>query len=158
MRLHVQHFFPLFSSKEYQQLLYDERSTDDEKDFHKTLHHSLNKNTTNYHNTSATTENEVRMRRSTRRHRREQEQQQYRHSASNLPVDMSNYDEEQNKNAPTLKGLDVSNDALQSLLNSKFKLIDLVDLLKKIYPQLLSNDQKKELRFIQHLSETNKGK
>jgi chorismate mutase len=97
------------------------------------------------------------MRRSSRRHHQEQ-QQKYRHSAHNLSLDKKKNQEEQNVNERNLKGLDVSHDALQSLLNSRFKVIDLVDLLKKTYPKLLSNDQKRELQFIQQLSQTNTGK
>lgn len=86
------------------------------------------------------------MRKSSRRH-----QPQNRHSAYN-------YSNEQHEEKNDLiKGLNVSHDALQALLNSRFKLIDLVDLLKKTYPKLLSNDQKKELQFIEQLSETNRG-
>ncbi|CAF4361290.1 unnamed protein product [Rotaria sp. Silwood2] len=60
-RLHVQHFFPPLSSNEYQQLLYDGRSTedDDDEDIHQVLDHSINREKNIYHNTSATTENEV---------------------------------------------------------------------------------------------------
>ena len=41
----------------------------------------------------------------------------------------------------------VIGDTLQSLINSRFKLTDLVDLLKKTYRKLLSNDEKQELQF-----------
>jgi len=86
------------------------------------------------------------MRKSSRRN------QQYRHSAHNFS------NEQKEENNQSIKGLNVSQDALQALLNSRFKLIDLVDLLKKIYPKLFSNDKKKELQFIEQLSETNNGK
>jgi len=88
------------------------------------------------------------MRKSSRRN------QQYRHSAHNFSNEQQQQQEENNQ---LTKGLDVSQDALQALLNSRFKLIDLVDLLKKIYPKLFSNDKKKELQFIEQLSETNTG-
>jgi len=96
------------------------------------------------------------MRRSSQRYH--QEQEQYRHSTRFSPFYNRKDQEEKNENDRILKGLDISHNALQSLLNSKFKLIDLVDLLKRIYPKLLFNDHKKELQFIQHLSQTNKGK
>jgi len=95
------------------------------------------------------------MRRSSRGHHQEQ---QYQHSTHTSPFDNRKDQEEKNENDRTLRGLDISHDALQSLLNSKFKLIDLVDLLKRIYPKLLSNDHKTELQFIQQLSQTNTGK
>jgi hypothetical protein len=163
VRLHVRHFFPNLSN-EYQKLLFDEKSTDDDDDeIHRILNHSLNRNSNNnnnnHHNRSATTTNEVRMRRSSRRHHQEQQQQQqYRHSAFNPSFDNRKDQTEPNINDRMLKGLDVSHEALQSLLNSRFKLIDLVDLLKKTYPKLFSNDQKGELQFTQQLSETNTGK
>jgi hypothetical protein len=87
------------------------------------------------------------MRQSSRRHDQEQ---QYRHTAYNITFD-------NNINDKIIKGLDISHDALQSLLNSRFKLIDLVDLLKKTYPKLLRNDQRKELQLIQQLAQTNTG-
>ncbi len=133
VQLRVKHFLPLLSSPEYQQFLSEEKSTDDDEDNHR------NHNKTNNNNTT----NEVRMRKSSRK---------YRHSAHNF----SN-EQQQEENNQLTKGLDVSQDALQALLNSRFKLIDLVDLLKKIYPKLFSNDKKKELQFIEQLSETNTG-
>ncbi|CAF1268402.1 unnamed protein product [Rotaria sp. Silwood1] len=151
VRLHVQHFIPSLSSSEYQQLLYDEKSTDDDNDnnnIHQILNYNVNK--TDFHNRSLTTENEVRMRRSSRKYH----QEQHRHSVVNLSFKNKNDYKEQITNDQILSGLDVSHDALQSLLNSRFKLIDLVDLLKKIYPKLLFNDQKQELLFIQQLSQT----
>ena len=90
------------------------------------------------------------MRRSGRKH---DEKPTYRHSAYDL-ISTKGSDQQLN----THKGLDVSHEALQSLLNSKFQLIDLVDLLKKISPTLLSNDQKREYQFLQQLSQTNPGK
>jgi hypothetical protein len=87
------------------------------------------------------------MRQSSRRHDQEQ---QYRHTAYNITFD-------NNINDQIIKGLDISHDALQSLLNSRFKLIDLVDLLKKTYPNLLRNDQRKEFELIEELAQTNKG-
>ena len=95
------------------------------------------------------------MRRSSRKHHQDQ---QYRHSTHDPLFDNRKIQPETNNNDRILKGLDVSPEALQSLLNSRFKLIDLVDLLKKTYPNLLANDQKRELQFIQQLSETNTGK
>ncbi|CAF1244764.1 unnamed protein product [Rotaria sordida] len=60
VRFHVQHFFPPLLSNEYQQLLYDARSTeDDDEDIHQVLNHSINRKKNNYHNTNVTTENEV---------------------------------------------------------------------------------------------------
>jgi hypothetical protein len=96
------------------------------------------------------------MRRSARRHH--QDQQQYRHSTYDLSSNNGKSQDKPDMNDRTLRELDVSHDALQSLLNSKFKLIDLIDLLKKIYPKLLLNDQKRELHFFQQLSQTNTGK
>lgn len=90
------------------------------------------------------------MRRSSRK---SHENDQYRHSAYNLSFNKNKNQEEQ-----ILKGLDISQNALQSILNSRFKLIDLIDLLKKTYPKILSYDQKKELQFVQQLSDTNTGK
>ena len=140
--LHVRHFFPPYSSDEYQKFLFDEKSTDDDEENDEEIHRILN------HNTSATSTNEVRMRQSSRRH----QQQQHRHTAYNFSYEKKNNNEEYN-----LKRLDISNDALQSLLSSRFKLIDLIDLLKKTYPKLLLNNQKKELQFMQQLSETHTG-
>ncbi|CAF0869283.1 unnamed protein product [Rotaria sordida] len=153
VRLHVQHFIPPLSSNEYQQLLNNEKSTDDDDDnnnIYQIPNYNINKNKNDFHNRSLTTETEVRMRRSSRKHR----QEQHRYSELNLPFENKNDREEQNINDQILAGLDVSHDALQSLLNSRFKLIDLVDLLKKIYPNLLLNDQKRELLFTQQLSQT----
>ncbi|CAF4034441.1 unnamed protein product [Rotaria sordida] len=60
VHFHVQHFFPPLLSNEYQQLLYDARSTeDDDEDIHQVLNHSINRKKNNYHNTNVTTENEV---------------------------------------------------------------------------------------------------
>jgi hypothetical protein len=92
------------------------------------------------------------MRKSSRRHHHHTQPQQNRHSAHNFPYENSTNDQQSEH-----KGLDVSHDALQALLNSRFKLIDLVDLLKKSYPKLFSNDHKRELQFIEQLSETNNG-
>ena len=91
------------------------------------------------------------MRRTSRKHHQE------RHSTYDPLFENRKSQPETNNNDRILKGLDVSHEALQSLLNSRFKLIDLVDLLKKTYPNLLANDQKRELQFIQQLSETNPG-
>lgn len=52
---------------------------------------------------------------------------------------------------------DTSSDALQALLNSRFKLIDLIDLVKKTYPKYFPDDQNFQLQFHQQLSETNPG-
>jgi hypothetical protein len=145
VRLHVRHFFPSNSSNEYQKLLFDEKSTDDDDNdmIHRILNFSQNRNNQNT--------NDVRMRRPSGRH------QQLRHSTYSFPFGNGDNQEKQNINDRSLRGLDVSDDALQSLLNSKFKLIDLVDLLKKIYPKLL-NDQKIEFQYIQQLSQSNTGK
>jgi len=140
VQLRIKHFLPPLSSPEYQKFLYEEKSTDDDEDNHR------NHNKTNNNNKNTT--NEVRMRKSSRKH---QQPQQYRHSAHNFS------NEQQEENNQLTKGLNVSQDALQALLNSRFKLIDLVDLLKKIYPKLFSNDKKKELQFIEQLSEANTG-
>jgi hypothetical protein len=86
------------------------------------------------------------MRKSSRRHH-----QQNRHSASYVS------NEQQEQNNQLIKGLDVSQNALQALLNSRFKIIDLIDLIKKIHPKLFSDDQKRQLQFIEQLSETNTG-
>jgi 7-cyano-7-deazaguanine synthase in queuosine biosynthesis len=95
------------------------------------------------------------MRQSSRRHHQEQ---QYRHTDYNITFDYNkNNEDEQHIHDKIIKGLDISHDALQSLLNSRFKLIDLVDLLKKTYPKLLRNDQRKELQLIQQLAQTNTG-
>jgi hypothetical protein len=146
VRLRIKHYFPPLSSSEYQKLLYDEKSTDDDED-----------NKRNQNNNNNTT-NQVRMRRSSRKHHHQNEQrQQYRHSAHNFPYENNKDEEQDDNNKQLLQGLDVSHDALQSLINSRFKLIDLVDLLKKTYPKLLLNDQNRELQFVQQLSETNTG-
>lgn len=96
------------------------------------------------------------MRELSRRHN--QEHKRYRHSTSNLSFEHKNYEEESFKNDQISKGLDVSHEVLQSLLNSRFQLIDLVDLLHKTYPTLLLNDRKRQLNFIEQLSQTNTGK
>ncbi|CAF3185189.1 unnamed protein product [Rotaria socialis] len=153
VRLHVQHFLPPLSSQEYQQLLNEERSIDDDEDIYQSLNFSSSKNRKNSHNRSLTTENEVQMRRSS--HRRNHEHEKHRHIASNLSFREKNHQEEQYKSDQILRGLDISHEALQSLLNSRFKLIDLVALLKKIYPTLLLKDHTRELQFIQQLSQTN---
>jgi hypothetical protein len=115
VRLHIKHFIPPLSSAEYQKLLYEEKSTDDDEDTQR-----LNTNE---------------MRKSSR------------HTTYNLS----------NKQQIEHSQLDVSDDALQALLNSRFKLIDLIDLLKKTYPKLFSNNQRKELHFMEQISETNSG-
>ncbi|CAF2456735.1 unnamed protein product [Rotaria sp. Silwood2] len=153
VRLRVKHFFPPLSSVEYQKFLHDEKSTDDDDDDNHHRYHNIAQNRNNH-----ITTNEVRMRKSSRRHhnnnQQQQQQPQYRHSAYNFTYDDDN-NEQQYDNNQLLKGLDVSHDALQALLNSRFKLIDLVDLMKKTYPNLFSNDQKRELQFIEQLSENN---
>ncbi|CAF2969500.1 unnamed protein product, partial [Rotaria sp. Silwood2] len=153
VRLRVKHFFPPLSSVEYQKFLHDEKSTDDDDDDNHHRYHNIAQNRNNH-----ITTNEVRMRKSSRRHHnnnnQQQQQPQYRHSAYNFTYDDDN-NEQQYDNNQLLKGLDVSHDALQALLNSRFKLIDLVDLMKKTYPNLFSNDQKRELQFIEQLSENN---
>ncbi|CAF2705577.1 unnamed protein product [Rotaria sp. Silwood2] len=163
VRLHIQHFIPPLSSNQYKQLLNDEKSTDDDDDdddnddnddnIHRIANCNINKNKDNDHNISLTTENEVEMRRSSRKHHKEQ----HRHSVSNISFENKNNQQEKCKNDKMLKGLDVSDDALESLLNSRFKLIDLIDLLKKTNPKLLFNDQKRESLFIQQLSQTTTG-
>ncbi|CAF3456357.1 unnamed protein product [Rotaria sp. Silwood1] len=152
VRLRIKHFFPSSSSIEYQKLLHDEKSTDDDDDDDDNhRYHNIAQNRNNH-----ITTNEVRMRKSSRRHRHHNNQQQHRHSAYNFTYDNNNNNNEQQyENNQLLKGLDVSHDALQALLNSRFKLIDLVDLIKKTYPNLFSNDQKRELQFIEQLSENN---
>ncbi|CAF1216153.1 unnamed protein product [Rotaria sordida] len=145
VHLRVKHFFPPLSSNEYQKLLHDEKSTDDDDDGG-----GVNRN-------NHLTTNEVRMRKSSRRHHHHQHrhnQQQYRHSAYNYTYE-NDQNEQQYNNKQLLNGLDLSHDALQALINSRFKLIDLVDLMKKTYPHLFSNDQKRELQFIEQLSENN---
>ena len=97
------------------------------------------------------------MRRSARKHPHD-EQQTYRHSAYDLLSEKRSDQQSEKKNDRSFQGLDVSHEALQSLLNSRFQFIDLVDLLKKLYPKLFTNDQKRELQFLQQLSQTNTGK
>ena len=72
---------------------------------------------------------------------------------------LQNYQQhQQERNDQSSKKLDLSQEALQALLNSRFKLIDLVDLLKKTYPKAFFNDHKRELQFMEQLSQTNNGK
>lgn len=149
VRLHIRHFFPPLSSNEYQKLLFDEKSTDDDEDIPRILHHNHNNRIYNNNNNNMTIPNEVQMRRSTRRYENDQ---QYRHSTCNLSLDNKRNSDEQ-----ILKGLDLSQNALQSILNSRFKLIDLIDLLKKAYPNILLHGQKKELQLVQYLSDANPG-
>jgi len=152
VRFHVKHFFPPLSSVEYQKLLYDEKSTDDDDDSHRLYNISQNRNNNN--NNATTTTNEVRMRKSSRRHHQQQNQEQLnQHSVYNVSHENRKHEQQHERNNP----FEISHDALQALLNSKFKLMDLVDLLKKMYPQLLSNDPKRELQFIERLSERNTG-
>ncbi|CAF2868026.1 unnamed protein product [Rotaria sp. Silwood2] len=135
VRLRVKHFFPPLSSVEYQKFLHDEKSTDDDDDDNHHRYHNIAQNRNNH-----ITTNEVRMRKSSRRHhnnnQQQQQQPQYRHSAYNFTYDDDN-NEQQYDNNQLLKGLDVSHDALQALLNSRFKLIDLVDLMKKNLSKLI---------------------
>ncbi|CAF1120935.1 unnamed protein product [Adineta steineri] len=148
VRFRVKHFFPQLSSVEYQKLLHDDKSTDDDDDNHRAHNTSQNKN-----NNNNPTLNESRTKKSSRRHHRQQQHnhdQSDRYSTYNVAYE-NNKREQQESN----KQMNISNDALQALLNSRFKLIDLVDLLKKIYPKLFSNNQKRELQFIEQLSETN---
>ncbi|CAF1457423.1 unnamed protein product [Adineta steineri] len=149
VRFRVKHFFPQLSSVEYQKLLHDDKSTDDDDDNHRAHNTSQNKN-----NNNNPTLNESRTKKSSRRHHRQQQQHNHdqsdRYSTYNVAYE-NNKREQQESN----KQMNISNDALQALLNSRFKLIDLVDLLKKIYPKLFSNNQKRELQFIEQLSETN---
>jgi hypothetical protein len=136
VQLRIKHFIPSLSSVEYQKLLYDEKSTDDDEDIHR---HNNRSDTNN------DTSNDVSIRKSSRR------QKQNRHTTYNL----SNIQQtEQNQ---SINGLNVSDDALQALINSRFKLIDLIDLLKKTYPKVFFNDQKRELHFMEQLSQTNSG-
>ena len=161
VRLHVRHFSPNLSN-EYQKLLFDEKSTDDDdEEIHRILNHNLNRNSNNnnnnntHQNRSVTANHEIRMRRASRT--LQQEQQQYRHSTYNPSFNDGKDYEERNIDDRLFKGLDVSHDALQSILNSRFKLIDLIDLLKKTHPKIFFNDYKRELQFIQQVSETNTG-
>ena len=132
VQLRVKHFNPPLSSVEYQKFLYEEKSTDDDDD-----HHRQNNKPTN------NTTEDVRMRRSSRKQHR-----------SNHPIPL---DSSHEQNQSSIQGLDASSDALQALLNSRFKLIDLIDLFKKGYPKYFSDDQNRELQFHQQLSETNSG-
>lgn len=133
VQLRVKHFHPPLSSVEYQKLLYEEKSTDDDDE-----HHRQNNQTTN-------NKDEVQIRKSSRRQHRSK------------PLD-SSHELSIDQNQSSIKGLDASSDALQALLNSRFQLIDLIDLLKKAHPKYFSNDQNRELQFHQQLSETNSGK
>ena len=83
--------------------------------------------------------------------------EQFRHTISNFRFDdrQDQEDQEEQKiNDCIVRGLDISHDALQLLLNSKFKMLDLIDLMKKTYPKLLFNDQRREIEFLQQVSET----
>ena len=151
VRFRVKHFHPSLSSVEYQKLLYDDKSTDDDEENPRSHNISQNKNDNNH--TSLTT-NEGHVRKSARKHHRaRQAEQSYGIQTYNVAYESSKREQEQDTTR-----LDLSPDAQQALLNSRFKLIDLVDLLKKLYPKLFSNDQKRELQFVEQLSETNTGK
>ena len=82
------------------------------------------------------------------------EKNNFEHTISNFRFDDRQDQEEQKINDCIVRGLDISHDALQSLLNSKFKMLDLIDLMKKTYPKLLFNDQRREIEFLQQVSET----
>ncbi|CAF1167835.1 unnamed protein product [Adineta steineri] len=150
VRFRVKHFFPQLSSVEYQKLLHDDKSTDDDDDNHRTHNTSQNKN-----NNNNPTLNESRTKKSSRRHHRQQQQQHNHDQSDRYSTYNVAYENNKREQQESNKQMNISNDALQALLNSRFKLIDLVDLLKKIYPKLFSNNQKRELQFIEQLSETN---
>ncbi|CAF1236526.1 unnamed protein product [Adineta ricciae] len=143
VRFRVNHFHPPTSSSEYQKLLYDDKSTDDDDDNHRSQNINHNRNNNNNLNDSTTT-NEVREKKFSRRHHRQQQ------STYNVA-----YENSKREQQDEMKQLDISSDALQALLNSRFKLIDLVDLLKKFHPKCFLNDQKQELQFVEQLSEVN---
>ena len=147
----MRHFSPPLSSNEYQKLLFDEQVIDDKDE---NLHQSINDNQIrNYNNDmNVTTTNGIRMRQSFRRNYDGKEQ--FRHTISNFRFDDRQDQEEQKINDCIVRGLDISHDALQSLLNSKFKMLDLINLMKKTYPKLLFNDQRREIEFLQQVSET----
>ncbi|UJR23974.1 hypothetical protein I4U23_026941 [Adineta vaga] len=150
VRFRVKHFHPPLSSVEYQKLLYDEKSTDDDDDNHRSHNLSQNRNNNNNNNDSLIT-NEVRAKKSSRKHHRHHNHDElHRHSIYNVA-----YENSKREQQDEMKQVDLSPDALEALLNSRFKLIDLVDLLKKLYPKIFSNDQKRELQFVEQLSETN---
>ncbi|CAF1309749.1 unnamed protein product [Adineta steineri] len=150
VRFRVKHFFPQLSSVEYQKLLHDDKSTDDDDDNHRAHNTSQNKN-----NNNNPTLNESRTKKSSRRHHRQQQQQHNHDQSDRYSTYNVAYENNKREQQESNKQMNISNDALQALLNSRFKLIDLVDLLKKIYPKLFSNNQKRELQFIEQLSETN---
>lgn len=124
VRLRIKHFSPTLSSSEFQKLLYEDKSTDDDERINQTT-------------------DQIRTRKSSRKHQ----------PTPNHFLNSSL--EPQTSNQSTMKSLNISFDALQALLNSKFKLIDLVDLLKKTSPNLFPRDQKKEIHFIEQLTQTN---
>jgi len=149
VRLRVRHSHPPLSSTEYQKYLYEEKSTDDDEDFYR------------QHNTSQPKliTNELRTKKSSRRHhhhhRQEQNSPDENPSRSNPQnISYGNHRDE-NLDRTTAKQSTFPPSALQSILNSKFKSIDLVDLLKTTYPTLLSNESKLESQFLEHVSQIN---
>lgn len=131
VRLRIRHFSPQFSSSEYQKFLYEEKSTDEDEDRHQ----------------ATPMNNEVKMRRSSRRHRHPPALPSqpavvlptYRHSTPNPVVEQT-------------RG-DLSSEAEQSLLQSKFRLLDLLELLKKSSPRLFA----RETNFIEQLTQNHPG-
>lgn len=149
VRFRIKHFPPQLPSAEYQNLLYDEKSTDDE-DSHRMHNISQNRNNNN-------TTDELRKKKASRRHHRHHHHHQNQDQSNQQSVYNVSYENRKHEQQERNNQFDISHDSLQALLNSRFKIIDLVDLLKKIYPQLLFNDQKRELQFIEQLSENNTG-
>lgn len=101
-----------------------------------------------------TTINEFNVRRSSRRHRGSNDDQQKRYTTYQHPI-QTDQDEQHERQ---VQHQDIKQGIIEPLLNSKFRLVDLVDLLKQTYPKHFSNDQRKELKFIEQLTETHPGR
>lgn len=141
VRLRVRHYFPPLSSSEYQKFLYEEKSTDDDDDYHQRQQKINHQNLTT---------NDLRTRKSSRKHH-------HHHRISPDEDQQRSFDHHRDDQRDPTKISHVSSHALQSILNSKFKWIDLVDLLKSTYPKYFPHDQNKESIFIEQLSQTNPG-
>ncbi|CAF0833576.1 unnamed protein product [Didymodactylos carnosus] len=115
------------NQSEYQKLLYDEKSTDDEN-YHQQQRHRRHHHHHHHNNRNIQYNNN--------REQQPKPQRRTRHRASKHHV----ADEDQDSD---IEQIDLSKYALNSLLNSRFKLQDLLDLLKKSYD--IDRNQENEL-------------
>jgi len=129
VRLYVRHFPSTFFSNEYQKLLFDEKFTDDDEceDTNDEEIHRIFSQNRSFDETYKKKSHLIR--------------EDYRQSIYNFSL---------NKNCR--KRSDLSSNARQCLLNSKFRLNDLIELLKRTCPNLFFNEQTKQFELISFLN------